>query len=169
MEASPPPDAPRPSYIALYADATVTKRDVTHGESSSPLKGEGNPPETFEQVLKHVKSALGSSPLYLAASHTYRGDDRARIAALAAVAEKCATPLVATNDVLYHASHRRPLQDVLTCIREHTTINEAGLKLEANAERHLKRPAEMARLFKGHEVRARTHARHRQRLPLFAG
>ena len=60
-------------------------------------------------------------------------------------------PLVATGGVLYHAPHRRPLQDVLTCIREKCTIHEAGLRLEANAERHLKPPSEMARLFKGHE------------------
>ncbi len=53
--------------------------------------------------------------------------------------------------MLYHAPHRRPLQDVLSCVREKTTIQEAGLKLEANAERHLKRPLEMARLFRGHE------------------
>ncbi len=103
-------------------------------------------------LLQHVKAALAPAPLYLAASHSYRGDDRARIAALAEIAERRATPLVATNDVLYHASHRRPLQDVLTCIREHTTISEAGLKLEANSERHLKRPSEMARLFKGFEA-----------------
>jgi len=53
--------------------------------------------------------------------------------------------------VLYHAPHRRPLQDVLTCIREKCTITDAGFRLEANAERHLKAPHEMARLFKGHE------------------
>ncbi len=101
--------------------------------------------------LRRLKEALGEATLYLAASHTYRGDDRARIAALSALATSCATPLVATGDVLYHAPHRRPLQDVLSCVREKTTIQEAGLKLEANAERHLKWPAEMARLFRGHE------------------
>ena len=70
---------------------------------------------------------------------------------LSALASSCDTPLVATGDVLYHAPHRRPLQDVLSCVREKTTIRRAGLKLEANAERHLKWPAEMARLFRGHE------------------
>ena len=105
----------------------------------------------FEQVLKRMKSALGSAPLYLAASHTYRGDDRARLGALSELARRCGSALIATNAVLYHAPHRRPLQDVLTCVREHTTISEAGLRLEANAERHLKRAAEMARLFQGYE------------------
>jgi error-prone DNA polymerase len=55
--------------------------------------------------------------------------------------------MVATNDVLYHGPERRALQDVLTCIRETCTIQDAGLRLQANAERHLKSPAEMARLF----------------------
>jgi error-prone DNA polymerase len=106
---------------------------------------------SFAGALVCIKEALGASPLYLAAAHAYRGDDRARIAALAALAKRCGTPLIASNAVLYHSPHRRPLQDVLTCVREKTTIHNAGLRLEANAERHLKRAAEMARLFRGHE------------------
>ena len=57
-------------------------------------------------------------------------------------------PLLAPNDVLYHAPERRPLQDVLSCIREHRTLENAGRLLEPNAERHLKDAAEMARLFR---------------------
>src|SRR5205823_9289992 len=88
---------------------------------------------------------------YLAAHHLYRGDDAQRLARLAALAEETGLPLVAVNDVLYHAPERRPLQDMLTCIREHCTIAEAGFRLLANAERHLKPPSEMARLFRGYE------------------
>jgi len=65
--------------------------------------------------------------------------DRARIAGV---------PLIAVNDVLYHHPHRRPLADVLACIREKTTIDRAGRKLAVNAERHLKSPEEMTRLFR---------------------
>jgi error-prone DNA polymerase len=89
--------------------------------------------------------------LYLAASVLHRGDDRARLARLAAIAARAGAPMVASNAVLYHHYERRPLQDVLTCIREKTTIDEAGFRLQANAERFLKTPAEMARLFRGHE------------------
>jgi error-prone DNA polymerase len=88
---------------------------------------------------------------YLAAHHLYRGDDARRLARLAALGEATGLPLVATNDVLYHQPERRPLQDVLTCIREGCTISEAGYRLAANAERHLKPPQEMARLFRGHQ------------------
>ena len=84
----------------------------------------------------------------LAASMLYRGRDRARLARLAALAREADVPLIAVNDVLYHHPDRRPLADVLTCIREKTTIDRAGRKLAANAERHLKPPGEMARLFR---------------------
>jgi error-prone DNA polymerase len=57
-------------------------------------------------------------------------------------------PLVAVNDVLYHAPERRPLADVVACVRDKCTLAEAGLRLTINAERHLKPAAEMARLFK---------------------
>src|SRR5262249_55897809 len=73
--------------------------------------------ETFEASLRRMKTAVGEAPLYLAASHTYRGDDRARIAALAELGERCGTPIIATNDVLYHDRERRQLQDIVTCIR----------------------------------------------------
>jgi error-prone DNA polymerase len=88
---------------------------------------------------------------YLAAHHLYRGDDARRLKRLAALAETTGLPLLATNDVLYHVPERRPLQDMLTCIREGCTIGEAGFRLAANAERHLKSPQEMVRLFRGYE------------------
>src|SRR6202012_4027345 len=78
----------------------------------------------------------------------YRGDDRRRLAQLHRLAQSTKVPLIATNEVLYHHPERRPLQDVLTCIREKTTIEAVGTRLQANAERHLKPADEMARLFR---------------------
>jgi error-prone DNA polymerase len=129
-------------------------RQGLHDQTYKQPKPVGHEPQRkmgFEAHLHRMKAALKSTPIYLAASHIYCGDDRARIAALATLAEYCAMPLVAVGDVLYHTPDRRSLQDVLCCIREGTTIAEAGFSLEANAERHLKRAGEMARLFKGYE------------------
>jgi error-prone DNA polymerase len=86
--------------------------------------------------------------VWLAASLLYRGDDRRRLVRLQRIASTAGVPLLATNEVLYHHPARRPLQDVLTCIREKTTIETIGKRLEANAERYLKPADEMARLFR---------------------
>ncbi|MGL4238372.1 error-prone DNA polymerase [Tabrizicola sp.] len=93
---------------------------------------------------------------HIAVSYLYRGDDRARINRLDRLAKAHGLSILATNDVHYHAPDRRPLQDVMTCIREKTTIHKAGFLLAANAERHLKSPADMARLFAEwpHAIRA---------------
>ncbi|TGQ74639.1 DNA polymerase III subunit alpha [Mesorhizobium sp. M00.F.Ca.ET.186.01.1.1] len=98
-------------------------------------------------LLRQLKDRFGG-PLRLAVSPFYAGHDRFRIEQAAALAESAGIPLMATNDVLYHTAERRPLQDVLTAIRLNTPVAEVGLELSANAERHLKPPLEMARLFR---------------------
>ena len=100
----------------------------------------------LETILPHLAARLPTLK-HIAASYLYRGDDIARIEALDAMARQNGMSIHATNDVLYHAPERRPLQDVMTAIRHKTTVASAGLLLEANAERHLKSPQEMARLF----------------------
>jgi error-prone DNA polymerase len=98
-------------------------------------------------LLNQLKAAAEDS-VWLAAAMLYRGDDTRRLARLAETAAGAGVPLIASNDVLYHAPERRMLQDVVTCIREHLTLETAGRTLEANAERYLKPAAEMARLFR---------------------
>jgi len=84
---------------------------------------------------------------WLAASMLYTGEDRRRLRALRAIARAARVPLIAVNDALYHHAGQRELQDIVTCIREHVTLEKAGHRLQANAERHLKPAGEMARLF----------------------
>ena len=103
--------------------------------------------EALAKVLQAMRG-LRTEGVWLAASLFHRGDDKRRLVALQHIAAKVRTPLIATNDVLYHTPERRVLQDVLSCIREKTTIEAAGLLLEAHAERHLKPAAEMSRLFR---------------------
>ncbi len=84
----------------------------------------------------------------LAAAMLYTGRDKTRLKRTAETARAAQVPLIAVNDVLMHHPDRRPLADVLTCIREKVTIDRAGRRLAANAERFLKPPKEMARLFR---------------------
>ena len=120
------------------------------------------PPRVLAPAFVERLTALTSvarGRVHLGASFLYRGDERRRLGELAELAAQARAPLVATNDVLYHNSARRPLANILTCIREKCTIADAGFRLEANAERHLKNGAEMARLFADYpEAVARTLA-----------
>jgi len=100
-----------------------------------------------ERLSALARAAPGRT--FLAGVHYHRGDEPRRLGFLAELGERLTAPLVAVNDVSYHVPERRPLVDVLTCIREKCTIAEAGLKLAVNAERHLKPAAEIARLFAG--------------------
>jgi error-prone DNA polymerase len=108
------------------------------------------PPDTLDQAFAGRLAALASAApgrCFLAGIHLFRGDEPRRLGELDELGKSAGAPLVAVNDVHYHAPERRPLADVVTCIREKCTIHEAGLRLAANAERHLKPPEEMARLF----------------------
>ena len=107
------------------------------------------PPERLEGLDLALTRIAREAPgaVWLGATMLRKGDDRRRLARLSDIARGMGVPLIATNDVLYHVPERRGLQDVLTCIREKTTIDKAGRRLQANADRHLKDADEMARLF----------------------
>ncbi|MBO6827475.1 MAG: error-prone DNA polymerase [Sneathiella sp.] len=110
------------------------------------------PPTEFTQNFKGTLLRIAHAfpkECYLSLSLSYGGQDLKRLNQLSATANQLNIPTVITNDVLYHIPNRRPLQDVLTCIRRHVTISEAGFCLLSNAERHLKPPQEMVRLFPG--------------------
>ena len=130
-----------------YADV------LAHGEGLVLL---AIPPERLDEGFPSFVRRLRSDfrgRAYLAATRRYRSDDGERLRELAGLP----LPMVATNDVLYHLPDRRPLQDVMTAIRLGRRVDQTGLALQPNAERHLKSPQEMRRLFRDHpEAIART-------------
>ncbi len=105
------------------------------------------PDEAFVARLTQLRGLIGDN-LSLGFSRLYRSDDKRRLARLAELAQRHEVATLATNDVLYHRPERKVLQDVLTCIRHGCTIDAVGRRLQPNAERHLKSPAQMAKLFK---------------------
>jgi error-prone DNA polymerase len=112
-----------------------------------PSTGQNTVSTNLPAIVQRVTLAAPGA-VWLAASMHRQGSDHRHLADLHTIAKRTNVPLLATNDVLYHHPRQRPLQDVVTCIREGCTLHEAGKQLEANAERHLKSPQEMARLFK---------------------
>ena len=110
------------------------------------------PPETrlsnaeFAGHLSKLARALPER-CYLAGHNLLQGGDQRHLAALAAMANDHALPLIATNDVHYHTPQRRDAQDVLSAVREHCIVERAGFRLFPNAERHLKSADHMTQLF----------------------
>src|SRR4029453_1897307 len=107
------------------------------------------PPDEALAFLRRLKDRFGRG-VGLPACPAYDGNDRFRLEQAAALAAATGLRLMAVNDVYYHAAERRRLQDVVTAIRLGIPVAEAGFELGKNAERHLKPPAEMARLFRRH-------------------
>ena len=117
-------------------------------------------PNATDPALAHALARLRRDfpgRCYVALSLRRRPGDAVRMRQLADLAQAARVPTVATGDVLYHLPERRVIQDVLTCIREGCTIDDAGSRRERFADRHLKGPGEMARLFAAYpEAVART-------------
>ena len=153
---SPPPLWGRSPAEAL---AKAGGRGVIIGDAQITTTPLPNPPpqggrekrvrggDELKNLLLKLR-AVAPDRIRLAASMLYHGRDRAGLARSKELARAARVPLIAINDVFFHHPGRRPLADVLACIREKTTIDRAGRKLAANAERYLKPPHEMMRLFR---------------------
>jgi error-prone DNA polymerase len=151
------------AYGRLCQLLTIGRRRAEKGEckisrAEAMAAGEGQslvllapdrPGKRFAAELAAWRARFPGS-VWLAACRRFAQDDARRLALLDRIAGMAGVKLVAVNDVLYHSPERRPLQDVLSAVRMGCTVAEAGRKLAANAERHLKRPAEMARLFEAY-------------------
>ncbi|GMM94236.1 error-prone DNA polymerase [Qipengyuania sp. MTN3-11] len=133
------PAASRPKTEAMEG-ACGTKDISAPSFPSAPLR------ETFPKLLPHLVAQLPTLR-HIAAAYLHTGDDIARIETLDALAKAHGLSILATNDVHYATPDRRPLQDVMTAIRHKTTVAAAGHLLAANAERYLKSPETMVRLF----------------------
>ncbi|MBV8782400.1 MAG: error-prone DNA polymerase [Phycisphaerae bacterium] len=96
-----------------------------------------------------LKDALGSR-LSLAFCRDYDGTDEQRFQQQLWLSSSLGIPLLATNHIHYHVPQRRPLQDVLACVRHKCSLSEAGYRLLPNGERYLKHPGQMHRLFADH-------------------
>ncbi|NVD28104.1 DNA polymerase III subunit alpha [Parasphingorhabdus flavimaris] len=111
---------------------------------------DGPPPHAAhgEEIFGRLRSR--TPRVWLGATMPRSGPDKRYLARLHGLSQATGIPLIATNDPLYATPEQRPLHDILTCIAEKTTIPKAGRLLAANAERFLKPPSEMARLFRDH-------------------
>ncbi len=147
----------RAAYGRLCRLLTVGKRRTVKGGCELYLKdilefGEGSLlalmyAEGFEAGFRKLKERFGNA-VFMALTPTYDGQDICRFRAQAQKSKDWGIPLAAMGDVLFHRGSRRKLADILSCIREKTTIDRLGRLAQKNSERRLKSEFEMRRLFK---------------------
>ncbi len=151
----------RKAYGNLCRLLTVGKRRVPKGScqlSLDDLMAHSDgllaillPPNPIDSIalkeLHVLKDLFDDDRLSMAFSRLCGPQEEKRIHNVHELANRIAVPLVAVNDVYYHVAERKPLQDVMTCVRHGCTLSEAGFRLFPNGERHLKSPEEITRLF----------------------
>ncbi|MGB7158781.1 MAG: error-prone DNA polymerase [Tepidisphaeraceae bacterium] len=150
----------RPAYARLCRLLTLGRRSAEKGQCSLSvyelINNPGGllagvvPSKPFmhtTRIMPDLRDALGPEHLSIVVSRVYGGDDESRVRNAISLGRQFGVPLLATNGVHYHDPSRRPLQDVLTCVRHGCTVHDAGFKLFPNGERYLKSPEQMHRLF----------------------
>ncbi|WP_028031301.1 error-prone DNA polymerase [Gemmobacter nectariphilus] len=120
--------------------------------SPDPLDDPG--PKSTRGDLRAIGRAFPGQ-CFLGAAPRYDGRDQIRFDRIGILAQEVSQPMVAVGDVLMHRSARRPLADVLTCLRLGCTIDAIGEHRLANGERRLKSGAEMAKMFHRHPAALR--------------
>jgi len=120
-----------------------------HVEHSRGSASQFAPTQLFLTVCETIKGAsTDPSLLSLALTYNYGPLNRTHLERVLEVSRILGISTVATNDVYYHAPERKPLQDVLTCMRARCEVQQGGFRLFQNGERYFKTPEEMARLFR---------------------
>ena len=157
----------RAAYQRLTRLLTLGKRRAEKGDCHLDLKDMFGactgmilialPQGRLREATGHIQQVQRRFPghVFLGAPPRYDGSDRAWLAACARLAHRTSAPMVAVGDVLMHRASRRQLVDVLTCMRNHITIDQIGTRALPNAERRLKGHADMARLFRDHPAALR--------------
>src|SRR5262249_40204660 len=129
-----------------HAEGLICLAGGADGPMATALR-KSPPPQSSPSLLSRL-SSLFPNRLYIDLQRHLDADEERLNRALIDIAKDLRIPLVATNDVRHATRRERRLLDVLTCIRNKTTLDVAGRTLLKNAERHLKSPADMAALFR---------------------
>ena len=138
-------------YQNLCRLITRMKLRAKKGEGAATLEELAEFARGLICLTRHPDERLleifGRGNVYAELQRHYHREEEAHNQAIVERARRLGIPLVATNGVAYATPPQRELLDVFTCVRNHVTLATAGRLLERNSERHVKTPAEMARLF----------------------
>ncbi len=137
--------AARPEEFAEFSQGLICLTGDENGPAARALREGGR--AAARRTLERLIETFGKENVYIELQRHFRRDQEARNQALRELARTLGLPVIATGGVAYAAPPEREILDVFAAIRHKRTLETAGRLLEANAERHLRSPAEMARLF----------------------
>ncbi|MDB5879229.1 MAG: error-prone polymerase [Variovorax sp.] len=101
---------------------------------------------TLAADLAEAKAMFGAH-LWIAVELLNELDDDLWLMTLEEIGDAAGIPRVAAGDIHMHKRSRKPLQDVITAIREGKPVAECGFALQGNAERHLRSRVRLANLY----------------------
>jgi error-prone DNA polymerase len=134
--------AARPEELEEFSEGLLCLTGDENGPLAKAIeRGEGR------QCLEKLVAIFGKGNVYAEIQRHYDREEEARNQKTISLARSLQVPLTASNGVCYTRAEQRQILDVFSCLHHSTTLAEAGRLLSRNAERHLKSPEEMARLF----------------------
>lgn len=134
--------------LGRHADGLTALTGCRHGALSRALVGDDA--ATARAVLTYLQEGFGREHVWVELQRHRLPDDRRRTHQLVEAARGAGAGIVATNNVHYADRDQQRLQDVVVCINQLTTLDEADGLLRPNAEYYLKSAAEMGVAFRGY-------------------
>ncbi len=134
--------------LASHVDGLIALSGCQLGEVPSLLLQERvssalDPVSAALEAAKRYRELFGDGNFFLELQHHNLPSQEKLCRQLVALGKQIGIPVVATNNVHYATPNDRKIQDVLTCIKNHTTLDQADPYLYPNAERYLKTPRQM--------------------------
>jgi error-prone DNA polymerase len=131
--------------LAEHADGLICLTGDENGPLARALEHGGA--RSGRELLTRMISAFGAGNVYVELQRHFDRDQEARNQVAVELARELKLPLLATNGVCYATAAEREVLDVFTSIKHKRQLSTAGRLLCANAERHIRRPEQMAQLF----------------------
>ena len=137
---NPAPEQPGAQHcIAILIPPRITDAyDSTYPGADGYPESSNDTVQWFRQTFQHA---------WLALTLLHDRTDKAHTRRVQALANRQNLPVVACGDVHMHSRQRRALQDIVTCIRENCTLQNAGRRLYPNGERHLRNRQALSALY----------------------
>ncbi len=139
------PSSANETDLREYAGGIVCLTGGDEGPLARALAQGGR--DAARHAIECLADIYGNGNVYVELQRHYTREEEARNQAAVEIARALRLPLIATNGVQYAKPEERQIVDVLTCVREHVTLETAGRLLARNSERHVKSAAEMQKLF----------------------